>query len=766
MVEEDTIDGHLGRDSIKSLIDIAFSILVGVSLLGAIGAPISFSAGSFSVELLDEHWLLLGGACLSFWIILFVRSRFGGLYVPSFRPWVFVIPFALLLHSSYLGRSFSFYPNKYVRGDIIFLGLLALLGLRLTKPKELFSWPLLFAVQCCLCLLFLDFADGRLLFSDDHPSFLYRLQLLKEHFPLIPFYNPQWNAGYSAREFFPSGILNAFLLSSPFLYLLPDINSFAGAKFYTLLIPYLFIFIVPWSVYAAGRLLRLEVPVSTIAGILALGPSMTYFEWLLKYGTLGFCVSAGLIPLVLALSIRLAIDKESPNWIHVLLLLIFSFCCLSWTLSFLAFLPVSLWGLIHCQQTFASDRRKFVVSFCLLFLVLNGPWLYTFVRESNVASFVSGDTLPGSHTKKFSAEKSSVQSHSGVLTREYKKFKQLLVKVNPLLLLFFIPAVVVLPKRRGALLFFTVFWLLFLSAAGEYYKPQLELRRMIVPASFLMCLLAAASLSFIINKLLDIFREHRSWSISVSASLGTVYLFGALALTPFVLGAGYLNRSDEKFIFAPEMVRNLSAAIAEFGGEGRTFYLGFLLHELGAQSYKSQDGGHVAPLVNFSGKSQYAFDFYHRRWSSVDPIPAEFRSRGKDGIEEFLDLVNATAVLTYKREWADYCQGDESYKEVFKEGRFRLFTREGSPEGYLLEGRGDLKEGGRSLELRPESKKIVLKYRYLPALRLYPEDAGSLYSREVFTEELGGGKTKKVSFIGLEFSDEFLSSGKSVKIAY
>jgi tetratricopeptide (TPR) repeat protein len=61
-------------------------------------------------------------------------------------------------------------------------------------------------------------APGGLLFSDDHPSFFYRLSQLHDFFPHIPFYNPMWNGGVEAREFFPSGSLGIYLLFAPLLH--------------------------------------------------------------------------------------------------------------------------------------------------------------------------------------------------------------------------------------------------------------------------------------------------------------------------------------------------------------------------------------------------------------------------------------------------------------------------------------------------------------------------------------------------------------------
>ena len=95
------------------------------------------------------------------------------------------------------------------------LGLLSLILARVSS----WAFPLLAVVGLASGFFtFLSLTQNELLFTDDHPSFLFRLMQLKEFFPGIPFYNPLWNAGVEAREFFPSGILNVFFLFSPLIY--------------------------------------------------------------------------------------------------------------------------------------------------------------------------------------------------------------------------------------------------------------------------------------------------------------------------------------------------------------------------------------------------------------------------------------------------------------------------------------------------------------------------------------------------------------------
>ena len=700
----------------------------------------------------------------------------------SLYPWVFLLAYVLLLLSSFRERPFTFLGSSGFSGLELPLwlclgGVLSLIGCffysrvyRLRQVAEDAAPWVLGILLFVLLSLFLFYARGRLIFSDDHPSFLYRLQLLEQHFPWIPFYNVDWNAGYSAREFFASGVLNVFFLSWPLLKLFSGFKSLESSFAYTLLIPYLYIFLIPCSVYFAARVLNFSKRSSFLSAVLSLAPSMSHFEWLLQYGTLGFSLSAGLMPLTLALAMRLALDDREPAWSTPLLLLVVSFFCLSWPLAGVAFLPLALYALVQMAIRPEKSRLAKVVVFAVLFGLANGPWISTFVRESKVGTFLSGDQLPGSTVKSFhrqSGAVSKIEKHS-LSTRAGLQLRRSLVKVNPLLVLFSFFGLCFVSQRRLAFGFLlTLAWLLLLTSIGEEYKPQLELRRMMVPASFIMSLLAGVGLSSALGKF---WRELEDNSGSKSYRLATaVCLFalsGAVFLTPLISGATYLNRSAVKYTFAPPELESLSRAIAKHGGEGRTFFLGFILHELGAKNYASQDGGHIAPIPTFSGKSLYASHFYHARWSSVDPIPESYRKRGEAGIEEFLDLVNATAVVTYKREWAKYCGSKEYYKQVIKVGRFRLFVRKRKNSSYFLKGKGILEAATEGITVKPETSEVVLKFRYLPQLRVSPPESAEISPEFAFNEDLGGGKTQDVDFIRLIFSEKALVEEITIKIGF
>lgn len=800
------------QDSRPLAADVLFSLFGVYAAAGLAFGELHFLSPTGVPLITPLSWPLAAVLCGLMWaaslpLMAKLRERWFPRRISPERERRFVPAAALavlllVLCSDYFGRSFTFFadpvhrPVLFYAGALVF-GLLSLFSAQRRGGRFLdvllSPWMLLF-FQALLCAAFLSYADYRLIFSDDHPSFLYRLQLLREQFPYLPFYNPDWNAGEPARVL-SSGVVNVFLAAWPLLRFGPDIETLSGAWLYTALIPYLFVLIVPWSVFLAGRLLRLNRSAAVLGALLALGPSLTFFEWLLHYGTIGFLLSAGLTPLTLALVLRLTLDDRPPRWFHVAGLLVASFFCLSWSLSAIVFLPVAAVCLFCLRQVFSAERRVCVTAFLVLFVVLNAPWIWIFVREAKVVDFVSQSALPGAHASKeaamapehaeetadvaapASAPASSVAAPEPAaakwarkMRKACKKLRQLLVQVNPLLLFCFPAGALVLRRRRvDYVLPATVLWLVVVAFAGSLVKPQLELRRMIVPAAYLMCVLAAAWIEAYLRVAAEPEGNGPRTRLAprVLQTVLIVALLGSLVVSPLNAGAVYLNRSSERYIFANPVVNALTNAIREHGGDGRVFFLGFVLHELSSSAPLHRDGGHLAPLAKFADKPMFASHYYHARWGYLDPIPEPFRERGAAGTEEFLDLMNVSAVVTFASDRVHYCERLPNYTLVFSDEHTWMFTRRRSRPGWFEKGSGELVRADEDrLEVIPHDREVVLRFRYQPRLKVSPSVDASITPLLQFPEDLGGGKEVPFEFIKLTVSEAALARGERFVIGY
>lgn len=610
----------------------------------------------------------------------------------------------------------------------------------------------LFLAQACALGLFLSVTDGRLIFSDDHPSFLYRLQLLRENFPDIPFYNPAWNAGYSAREFFPSGVLNIYALSWPLVHIV-DLSTVSGALVYNFIVPYLLLLLVPWTVWGAARLTGHGHTVAITAALLALSPTRSFYEFGLKFGTVPFALSAAMLPLALVLVVRIFRSGLRPSWTLTSAAAVVATLVLSWHLIVIAFLPLAIWALWN----FRSWRQPSYIGRLLVFIGIvaaaHALSLVTLLREADLARLFTRDSLPGTAS---GAEWDIGALISGAI----RNARIAAHKINPLLAVFALPGLAVLRRPYRQVFSATIFWLLALASFGPDLKPQLELHRMAIPAAFLLTIPVAAVLVRALGsaKFLGAKGWGRRRQVSMALAIGMVFY------TMVNAGFTWANRGGERFSLAPRDLPDLVQAVKDHGGPGRVFVSGFILHDYGAHAYNTQDGGHIAPLAAFTGREFYASHYYHVYWSTVDPIPQSYRSRGAEGIEEFLDLINATSVLTFRREWTKYCRRQAGYREVWSSGRFHLFVRTHASNSYFAEGRGRVEVQDDGVIVFPQTPVSVVKFRYVP--QLAASAGAELSPAHAFVEEIGEAERREVSFVRIAVDDELLKSGRGVRIGY
>ncbi|RME60487.1 MAG: hypothetical protein D6780_03280, partial [Candidatus Dadabacteria bacterium] len=66
----------------------------------------------------------------------------------------------------------------------------------------------------------------------------------------------------------------------------------------------------------------------------------------------------------------------------------------------------------------------------------------------------------------------------------------------------------------------------------------------------------------------------------------------------------------------------------------------------------------------------------------------------------------------------------------------------------------------------PKTEEIVLKFRYLPKLKVHPKGAAEISPEEAFVEDIGGGKVKTVYFVKLKVSKSAISKSLPIKISY
>ncbi|MBN8548626.1 MAG: hypothetical protein J0M12_04850 [Deltaproteobacteria bacterium] len=597
-------------------------------------------------------------------------------------------------------RSYNLLQGPFIRGEII-LGALGTLWILRAGRVALLRYALPLTVLLLVSCFFIE-ARGRLLFSDDNPTFLYRLMLLKENFPSIPFFNPLWNAGIESRDFFATGSLNVFFLFAPLIYL------FQLTQVYNFIIVLILFVLLPLSLRLAAKLAGLKTPATAISGLLALTCSLLWYRWALKYGTLGFVTSACLLPLNLVVAARLLSGTLELHGRTVLLTALSFTLMLFWSPSGLAFIPLIPLVLIRAPKLL---RQRNFIWLALLLLLINLPWIIVFWRVSNVGSFLktekpSYSAMSDASDPAYAASAQQNDTHINTKPRtssfsaktSLKMLRENSVSTNPLLVLLALPGLLLLPARVRLAFILCSGWLLLLGSVGAQLKPQLELERMLILCYLCLCIPVAGSVERVLRLAQS---EHRKIAVLPALVVG-----GYLLAAPFSTAAILLNRSIERFYFARAELQELVETINSNTHEGRALFSGFVLHDL----YH----GHIAPLAMLTGKPLVASSPFHDQWRYKEIFPTTVTDAGDSGIDSFLDLMNATLVFAHEERWQEYfASRPQEFERVGKDDHFWAFRRKNYRSDYFLKGVGEIiEQNSNSVRLTTTTPDAVIKFSY------------------------------------------------------
>jgi hypothetical protein len=686
-----------------------------IASFGALLVVLGFSGGAWSiwdksgfvVVPAGRYLIAAGLTCVVFFLLSSLTRDRSKLKLSSFldaRVWV--LGLAAIFFSDWICRPWGLFKGPSIRGELILASLVmwTLLASSVWRSVLIF-WPI-----CAGALLIWSFflaSGGSLLFSDDHAMFIFRLNLLKENFPSIPFWSPLWNAGFDARDFFATGALNAFFLAAPFIYLFPV------ESVYPFLVSSMLWILLPLSVYCSARLVKVEKTGAAIAATLAMCSGLFWYRWSLKYGTLGFVTSTCLFPLVIAVAIR-HITSNNPSWRSSIAVALLTTLMLLWSPSGIAALPVAILAFPRLPHMLRSPRHLCAI---ILLVALNLPWISMMWKVSKVGSFLETKTAvsstqnavvsseAGSHSTATNppAENSTYRHKGGGFSARNTllQWQNNATALNPLLVVFALPALLSFSGLGRMYFVILSAWLFLLGTVGVSLKPQLELDRMIVIASVLLTIPVGAMLT----TLFAAANTGRLWRYAASCA-GAFVLVG-----PFAAASVVLNRSDDTYSFARQEMTSLVRVIENNAGDGRVFFTGCVLHEL--------SGGHLGPLPLWTKTPMVASSYAHNIWKYEQPIPQSYLQRGDEGIREFLDLMNASLVVAHEPLWIEYLRSRPAeYSTIWRGNDFIIFKRLLFSPSYALSGEIEkLTFTSRSVTFTPKTEQVVLKFKHFPFLK-------------------------------------------------
>ncbi len=626
------------------------------------------------------------------------------------NPLGFGLVCLVLFSTDWLCRGYSILQGPTIRGEILALSLISVVLVTARKFDVLRVAAILAPLLFLWC--FLQGSHGRLLLSDDHAATFYRLWLLNENFPIIPHYYPLWNSGVEARDYFPSGMFNLFFLWFPLIKL------FDLRDIYNLIVGSTIFVVSPLNVFVASRVLGFKKPVGEIAALLSSASSLLWFRWALKYGSMGFVTAMVFLPLTFALCLKIFSKDEELSPLEAVLFVFSTTLSVIWSLGSIIFAPVYIFGIFAFLRIL---RKRYLKAVMIGLLCCNLPWIITFSVVSNVGKFVQLENYHEAHTRNEGLDLESLQrdlndpwsgkmevlAMKGVqrevgLRSALHTLREAMHSTNPLIIIFALPGILLLKRPLHKLLFgSTALWLVFLGGFVSAVKPQLELDRMFVALSFLLCVPVAHAIS-------SLFDQNRTGLQVVTSSVILGLLFSGI----FAVTAVAQNRSFEHYYFADGNFHRMSDAISKYGGDGRTVFLGFILHEL--------SHAHIAPLTLFTGKPIVASGPFHQVWQYSEVVPQIYIDRGDSGIENFLEIKNATAVVAHEEKWITYLdQRPEKYEPVWRNGKFHMYRIREVKSNYFLEGQGEiLSQSSRDVKLKLSTAHALLKFQYYPFLKV------------------------------------------------
>jgi hypothetical protein len=611
----------------------------------------------------------------------------------------------LVFISDWLCQRYALMQGPLIRGEILLCTAIAFVSLPIIARRSWKALPIFSAAL--LTWSFFEASSGRLLFSDDHAMFLFRLKQLREHFPFIPFWSPVWNAGIDARDFFATGALNPFIVGAPLIYI------FGVEATYNVVVAGILFLLLPGVTYYASRRLRFSPAAASIASTLALCNGLMWYRWSLKYGTMGFVVSATLLPLAIVLALHF-LETEKLRYRDIFLFVAVTTMTLLWSLAGAVFIPLAL---IAIPRTFAVLRSPSHLVAIALLAAVNLPWMTMMWKVSNVSRFI---TVEANSTAVAQRPASNEQSTDNAVTtssppqvapfrhkagaidlrESLTRWQEAASSLNPLLVVFALPALIALSGRTLITYIATVGWLVALGTLGVSLKPQLELDRMLVIAAIVVCIPVGRFISTMVEQ------SPASLLKRTAAALTA----GFLVVAPFSAANVLFNRSFEQYQFLSPGVDTLRDTLRALSQGGRVFFSGCVLHEL--------SGGHLAPLPLWSETPMIASSYAHNIWRYQQPIPQSFIERGDLGVREYLDAMNVSLVVAHEPTWREFFSSRPAeFEPAGALLGFLLFRRVGFVSSYVLQGAADnISQTTNSVTLTPQTPRVVLKFTHFPFL--------------------------------------------------
>ena len=413
-------------------------------------------------------------------------------------------------------------------------------------------------------------------YSDDNPSFLFRLQEFWSSFPWRENYVPHWNAGVVNNVLVSSGVGGYAWLTAPLRLLLGEPHRWHAAGM--ALVHAVFL---PWLSVWGLRACRLGWRAAWTGGLLLLFPNGLFFLWTFHFGTAGAGVSWGAAPAACLFLYAAAELKRTDRSVLAGLVLSFFLLC-SWPQDwiFAALLALAAATSWRRWSPWAERTPFWALAACgLAAALLLAPSLEAMARGRELVQYT---TERGGGFSRAAAWNAFLNSTS----------RAFFLRENPLATVFGLAGAWSMPSRSarrwaavlavgGALVY----------SAGAELAPNMQLYRMAIPLA-LACAVPAAV------RLEGLWRGRRGWLLPLQGAALALLVLGALDLGR-VYGGGGIAPPEPMPPVVPELARWLEENVPE---GSRAAFAGPAVHAYGH--------GHVAYFPVLAHREMMACDYY------------------------------------------------------------------------------------------------------------------------------------------------------------
>lgn len=543
---------------------------------------------------------------------------------------------------------YAFLPGAASRGETAALAAFSLLfggALFLLPPRRarqalgLFAAALLFGTLAACAAGFLRQTGGwaNPVYTDDHPSFCFRVAEFFQAFPHLENYVPHWNAGVVNSVLASSGTPAFALLGAPFF--LP----FAAAPHpgYNAALLSVFLLAVPALTYAGFRAAGFSRTVSAAATALSAASSRFLLLWLLRFGTAGSALAMSCAPAALLFLRAVTVRRSRSPWTWGGFLLSFVLLLQWLPLGILAALLAL--AAFSCARDWWSWRRFAALAACggaaaLLLLPL--------LRAS------TGSEELMAYTSQAAAARATP---AAVLAKLRPVLALPVAGLHPLLAAMGLAGLPLLAgPRRKRWFAIPLAGLAAVSLLGPFYRANLQLERLLFPALGLLAAAAATWLAVLEDPPApEAGRRRAAWA-AAWAAIAACLVAGSVSAARYWRG-----KTLQSFEGMPPSVHELVEEARTRVGEGtRLLVAGKAVHSYGH--------GHIAYLPLPIGREMLACDYYGfpPGYVEMDYPPKRARTQ-PGGLHGFMVRHGASHVLTCRRNYIDFFATEpEHFREV------------------------------------------------------------------------------------------------------